>query len=122
MPYSINLNESLDIVNVFYSGSVSLEERKQAVEQVCSKYSRIKPLKILVDVRDLVMDLSYEDQQAFGEHLANHPGLTHARVAVLHEHDFNPNVIIDDSAYNHGYTLAQFSSHTDAELWLIQAI
>ena len=122
MSYHINFNESLELVNVIYSGTVSIEMRKQAVEQVCSNYSRLKPLKILVDVRDLVMDLSFDDQQAFGEHLANHPGLTHARVAVLHKYDFNPNVIIDDSAYNEGYVLAQFSSQTDAELWLLQAI
>ena len=122
MSYHINFNESLETVNVIYSGTVSIEMRKQAVEQVCSKYSHLKPLKILVDVRDLVMDLSFNDQQAFGEYLANHPELTHARVAVLHKHDFNPNLVIDDSAYNNGYTLAQFSSHTDAELWLIQAL
>jgi len=122
MSYSINLNKSLEIVNVIYSGTVSLEMRKQAVEQVCSNYSHLNPLKILVDVRDLVMDLSFEDQQAFGEHLANHPGLTHARVAVLHKHDFNPNVIIDNSAYNEGYILSQFSSQNEAELWLIKTI
>ena len=68
------------------------------------------------------MDLSFEDQQAFGEHLANHPGLTYARVAVLHKPDFNPNVVIDDSAYNNGYVLAQFSSRHDAELWLLRKI
>lgn len=122
MSYSINFNKSLEIVSVIYSGTVSLEMRKQVVEQVCSNYSHLKPLKILVNVRDLVMDLSFEDQQAFGEYLANHPGLTHARVAVLHKHEFNPNVVIDDSAYNNGYILAQFSSQTDAELWLIQTI
>ena len=122
MSYRIKFNESLETVNVIYSGTVSLEMRKQAVEQVCNNYSHLKPLKLLVDVRDLVMDLSFEDQQMFGEHLANHPGLTHARVAVLHKHDFNPNVIIDDSAYNQGYILAQFSSQSDAELWLIQSI
>jgi len=122
MSYRIKFNESLETVNVIYTGTCNLEMRKQAVEQVCNNYSHLKPLKILVDVRDLVMDLSFEDQQMFGEYLANHPGLTHARVAVLHKHDFNPNVIIDDSAYNQGYILAQFSSQSDAELWLIQSI
>jgi hypothetical protein len=122
MSYRINFNESLEIVNVIYSGAVSIDKRKQAVEQVCSNHSRLKPLKILVDVRELVMDISFADQQAFGEHLANHPGLTHARVAVLHKPDFNPNLVIDDSAYNNGYVLAQFSSHADAESWLLREI
>lgn len=122
MAYTIDLNEALDIVNVIYSGTVDLDMRLQAVETVCSNYSHLVPLKILVDVRELIMDLTFEEQQAFGEHLANHPGLTNARVAVLHKPDFNPNVVIDDSAYNNGYMLAQFSSCNDAELWLLREL
>ena len=122
MPYIIDLNKPLAIVNVIYSGKVSLEMRLQAVEQVCGNYGHLKPLKILVDVRELVMDLSFDEQQAFGKQLASNPGLTNARVAVLHQPDFNPNAIIDDSAFNNGYMLAQFSSPDDAELWLLNKI
>lgn len=118
MSYVIHMDESLNIVNVTYTGTVSLHSRMQAVERVCRNYSDSRPLKILVDVRELVMDLSIEEQQEFGKHLAKHPGLTNARVAVLHKPDFNPNVVIDASAFNDGYILAQFSSLTDAELWL----
>ena len=118
MSYVIHMDESLGIVNVTYTGTVSLHNRMQAVERVCRNYSHLQPLKILVDVRELVMDLSIEEQQAFGKYLASHPGLTNARVAVLHKSDFNPNVVIDDSAYNDGYMLAQFSSLADAESWL----
>lgn len=118
MSYVIHLDGSLNIVNVVYTGTVSLHNRMQAVERVCRNYSHLQPLKILVDVRELVMDLSFEEQQTFGKHLANHPGLASARVAVLHKRDFNPNVVIDDSAYNNGYLLAQFSSRTNAESWL----
>ena len=118
MSYVIHMDGSLKIVNVTYTGTVSLQKRMQAVERVCRSYSHFRPLKILVDVRELLMDLSIEEQKAFGEHLAAHPGLMNARVAVLHEPDFNPNLVIDDSAFNDGYTLAQFSSRRDAELWL----
>ena len=52
----------------------------------------------------------------------NNTGLPNARVAVLHKPDFNPNAIIDDSAFNNGYLLAQFSSPDDAELWLLNKI
>ena len=118
MSYVIHKDEALGIVNVTYTGTVSLHNRMQAVERVCRNYSHLKPLKILVDVRELIMDLSIEEQQAFGKHLANHPGLTNAKVAVLHKSDFNPNVVIDNSAFSNGYMLAQFSSLTDAESWL----
>ena len=112
------MDEALNIVNVTYTGTVSLHNRMQAVERVCRNYSQLRPLKILVDVRELVMDLSVEEQREFGKHLASHPGLTNARVAVLHKHDYNPNVVIDDAAFSNGYLLAQFSSRSDAELWL----
>ena len=122
MSYVIHLDESRNIVNVTYTGTVSLHNRMQAVERVCRNYSHLQPLKILVDVRELVMDLSIEEQQTFGKHLANHPGLTNARIAELHKSDFNPNVVIDDTAYSDGYMLVQFSSLTDAELWLSRGI
>ena len=122
MAFRIALDDSLEIVNVVYNGTVDLETRKQAVERVCSGYGDLQPLKILVDVRELIMDLTFDEQQAFGEYLANHPGLTDARVAVLHRPEFNPNVVIDSSAYNNGYLLAQFSSRRDAEMWLMKEI
>jgi len=122
MSYIIELNKPLEIVNVIYSGKVSLDMRLQAVDQVCLNYSHLKPLRIRVDVRELVMDLSFDEQQAFGKQLANNTGLTNARVAVLHKPDCNPNAIIDDSAFNNGYLLAQFSSPDDAELWLLNKI
>ena len=122
MSYVIHKDEALGIVNVTYTGTVSLHNRMQAVERVCRNYSHLHPLKILVDVRELVMDLSFDEQQAFGKQLANNPALTNARVAVLHKPDFNPNAIIDDSAFNNGYMLAQFISPDDAELWLFHKI
>jgi hypothetical protein len=122
MSYIIELNKPLEIVNVIYTGKVSLDMRLQAVDQVCCNHSHLMPLRILVDVRELVMDLSFDEQQAFGKQLASNPALTNARVAVLHKPDFNPNAIIDDSAFNNGYMLAQFSSPDDAELWLLHKI
>ena len=122
MTYKIDFNSSSKIVCVSYSGAVSLEMRMQAVEEVCSNYCHLIPLIILVDVRQLIMDLSFDEQQRFGEYLANHSGLINARVAVLHQPDFNPNIVVDTSAYNNGYMLAQFSSLTEAELWLLQII
>ena len=122
MAYRIEFDSSPEIVNVTYHGAVSLDQRMLAVKQVCGDYGNVYPLKILVDVRELTMDLSFDEQQAFGEYLANHPGLSHARVAVLHKADFNPNVVIDSAAYNNGYLLAQFSSRSDAEKWLLNEI
>ena len=120
MSFSINLDNISKIVHVVYTGAVSLEERMQAVQQVCDSYPGLTPLKILVNVCDLVMHLSFEEQDYFGRYLANHEGLAKARVAVLHGNDHNPNMIVDSTAFANGYMLAQFNGAKDAESWLLK--
>ena len=118
MNYKIIYIQSLDIIHVVYSGYVSLSERKQAVNDVCSSYPDKKPLKILVNVCDLKMDLSLQEQHDFGDYLAFHSGLSQAKVAVVHEPDYNPNLLIDTCAFNNGYKLAEFNQVKEAEMWL----
>lgn len=118
MTYSVSLDEALEVVRVSYSGIVTLNERMQAVENVCRPYSHLKPLKILVNVRELEMHLSIQDQKTFGRFLATHLELKNARVAVLHKNSHNPNLCVDASAYNLGYTRAEFINTKDAEEWL----
>ena len=121
MTYKIEHDALSDIVSVIYYGKVGLESRLHAVEDVCKDYGHLKPLKILVDVRELIMDLYLSEQDAFGEYLANHYGLTNARVAMLHVPSFNPNVVIDASAHQNGYKVSEFSSPEDAKAWLLAA-
>lgn len=118
MAYTINFIEPLEIVQVIYSGLVNLSERMKAVESVCNSYSHITPLKILVNVYDIEIQLSRQEQASFGQYLANHPVLSGARVAVLHSPTNNPNLLIDVTAFNNGYKLAQFNNNKEAEKWL----
>ena len=116
--YTVNYDEALEIVHVIYSGVVSFDQRVQAVEDVCHTYAHIRPLKILVNVRKLEMDLSIQEQQKLGQFLATHQGLSNARVAVLHKQSHNPNLFVDISAFNLGYVLAEFINAKEAETWL----
>ena len=120
MAYKIETGPSSNIVTVTYQGKVNLNTRLQVVEQVCHKYSGLKPFRVLVDVQNLEMDLLFSEQEAFGEYLSNHYDLRSARVAVLHEPSFNPNAVIDAKAFSNGYRLAQFSSQVKAEKWLLE--
>jgi hypothetical protein len=118
MAYKIGVDKSSGIVNVTYSGTVSLDMRKQAVEDVCEIHDPLEPLNILVDVRKLIMDLSLEEQKLFGRYLASREELMDAKVAVLHTNDYNPNLAIDVHAFNSGYQLAEFSALSQAVDWL----
>lgn len=120
MSYQITLDESTMLVHVVYAGLSSLAKRVQAVRDVCTQYPHLAPLKILVDVHCLDMGLSLNDQKYFGEYLATHPSLANAKVAVLHSPSYNPNLIIDATAFANGYRLAQFNLQNDAESWLLQ--
>ena len=121
MAYKIETGPSSNIVTVTYQGKVNLNTRLQVVEQVCHKYSGLKPFRVLVDVQNLEMDLLFSEQEAFGEYLSNHYDLRRARVAVLHQPSFNPNSVIDAKAFSNGYRLAQFSSRAKAEQWLLES-
>ncbi|EDQ01349.1 hypothetical protein [Shewanella benthica] len=119
MSYKIKLIEELWQVHVIYHGIVTLEQRIQAVEDIVLDYAdKLAPLKILVNVCDLQMILTLGEQRSFGEFLANHPRLSNAKVAVVHEPDYNPNLFIDTCAFNNGYRLAEFNRIKAAELWL----
>ena len=118
--YSIDFNPALKVVNVSYLGAVSLKDRVCAVNDVCENYARFGPLKILVDVNKLEMELTTEEQVAFGEYLAGHVDLTDARVAVLHKPEHNPNLVVDITAFNKGYLLAEFNKKENAEAWLLR--
>ena len=119
--FSINFDKLNEVVHVAYSGIVSLNKRMQAVQEVCDSYRNFMPLKILVNVCDLEMHLSFDEQMSFGRYLASHEGLTNARVAVLYQEGHNPNLVVDTSAFLNGYLLAQFDNMRTAELWLTKS-
>jgi len=72
----------------------------------------------LLDVRELKMDLTLDEQKIWGEHFAGHPKLTYACAAILHKKSHNPNIFVDTFAFNKGYRIAQFSDDNDARDWL----
>lgn len=118
MTYNISTEAASCVIFVVYDGSVSLSQRKEAVEEMCRRFGEKRPFKILVNVRKLKMDLTSSEQKEFGEYLANHKGLSDARVAVLHEEQYNPNIMIDAIAFSNGYLLAEFTSQNEAVAWL----
>lgn len=118
MGYEIAFDNKPEIVTVKYSGAVTLDERLSAVNDVCVSYATLNPLRILIEVVGLDMQLTLQEQKYFGAHLAANPGLRNAKVAVLHEKNNNPNIIVDSIAFVGGYRLAQFENKGEAHLWL----
>ena len=118
MAFKIEFDKTTRIISVIYSGVIDLDSKLNAVEEVIKTNATRERMKILVDVREQMMDMLLSEQEAFGEYLANHHELRNAKVAVLHEPSFNPNTIIDVTSRNNGYQLLQFSSLAKATEWL----
>lgn len=119
MKYEVTICSTTQIISVIYQGALGLTERKAAVAEVCERFGELAPLKILVNVIQLTMVMSLEEQKELGEFLANHPILSTARVAVLHSSTSNPNIMVDIVAFTNGYLLAEFISEKEAQDWLL---
>jgi hypothetical protein len=65
MPYSIQKNDS-NITTVIFSGSVDLSERIMAVDEVCGLVESSAPVRLLIDVRNIIMNMSTDEQVYFG--------------------------------------------------------
>ena len=116
--YTLGFNQSLAIIKVTYRGSLELEARKRVVDLLGDSFAQPNPLKILLDVNQLEMGWSIPEQAEFAEYVSNHQRLKYAKVAVLHQPDYNPNWFIDTCAFNSGCLTAQFTQQNAAESWL----
>jgi len=72
MAFKIDFDTSTQIISVIYSGETDLDSKLRAVEEVTQTYADKEGMRILVDVREEIMDMPLGEQQAFGEYLANH--------------------------------------------------
>ena len=117
MPYSIHKTDS-DIIRVTYSGKVDLDDRKMAVDEACQSIQSADHVRLLIDVRDITSNIPASSQKEFAQYLAAKETLKNAKVAVLHKHENNPNLLINAYAYAEGYVTVSFNNEYDAILWL----
>ena len=121
MPYSIQTNDS-NITTVIFTGSVNLSERIMAVDEVCSLVESSVPVRLLIDVRNIIMNMSTDEQVYFGKYIASREQFAEAKVAVVHNPENSPNILITTTAYLEGYHVVEFDDLDDAVLWLIESI
>ena len=64
MAYLIQKDNS-NIIIVIYTGSVDLHERKLAVDEACELANSPDPVRLLIDVRKIIMNMSLDEQEYF---------------------------------------------------------
>ena len=117
MPYFINKHE-VNRITVRFDGVVNLAERKNAVDEVCELVNPDVPVSLLVDVRNIIMDMTRDEQKYFGKYLAAKEELADAKVALVHVPHDNPNKLINAVAYSEGYQVVDFDNLHHANEWL----
>jgi len=59
------------------------------------------------------------EQEYFGKYLAGKDKLSKAKVAVVHNPQNDPNMVINTITYIEGYQMVGFDKPNDANAWLI---
>lgn len=93
MPYFIDKNGA-NRITVRFDGVVNLGERKNALDEVCELVNPSAPVNLLVDVRNIIMDMTKDEQKYFGKYLASKKELSDAKVALVHVPSKNPNKLM----------------------------
>ena len=97
---------------------MDLDERIRSVNEVCELIKPSDTVRLLIDVRSITMNMSLDDQKYFGRYLAERQELASARIAVLHNPLYNPNIVINTIAYIEGYRVVGFDRLDEALAWL----
>lgn len=118
MGFQIRFNPVTRTVSAIFFDRVVLADKIASARQVAEKYGHLHPLSILVDVRRADIVMTIEERQQFGTFAAHLPGLSHARIAVLHAADRNANVVINSTAQSEGMHIVEFVSEQAALNWL----
>ena len=120
MTYKIERIKENDVICVRYNCDVTMNERMAAVHEVSIKKDKFKPLRLLIDVRQLKQKMTKSEQAIFGKYLASIEEFKTALVAVLSPVAHNPINLINEVSVQAGYNLMEFCSEQDALNWLKQ--
>nr|WP_010132618.1 hypothetical protein [Microbulbifer agarilyticus] len=120
MGFHVRYDQASRIVHLSFFAQVDLAEKQAAAGQVAKSYGHLRPLCVLEDVRRAEIVMTPEERAAFGAFVAHLPGVSHARVAVLHTPEHNANVIIDSVAQKEGLVVREFVTEAAALHWFAE--
>lgn len=123
MSYRIGRVDNSKILIVTYEGSLDLQTRLDALEEI-KKIIRDENLDadLLIDVRNSTSLLSTMEEYEFGKTLAGTKELKNSLVALLRLGKGNQNQFINNVAVNRGYMLREFTSEDAAMDWLREKV
>lgn len=117
--FSIHIDEARRIVEVRYSGTISLGDRAQAVEAGSRALEETGYRKVLVDLSSAEMAMEGpQEESRFADVLSSDPQLAHCRTAFLASPDQSINWFIEVLAKARHYECEHFTDREAAYAWL----
>jgi hypothetical protein len=119
--FSITVDDGRRIVEVRYSGVITLEDRTRAVETGSRVLEESGYRKVLVDLSDaeMVMESPQKDS-GFADVLSSNPQLASSRTAFLAGPDQSINWFIEMLAKARHYDCEHFTDREAALAWLAE--
>ena len=114
----IRLEKEARIVRCTPQEDAGIEIMSNASQLISQKYGHFKPLRILVDVRRVKINMTPEKNQAFAQFISSLPGFGEARIAVLHDISHNPMTATDQESRDSGLLVRSFFSEAESIRWL----
>ncbi|WP_158969248.1 hypothetical protein [Paraglaciecola sp. L3A3] len=118
MPHEITVLEGTSIIKITYNDEVSLDERINMITELTLNYITTSHLKILLDARKLVKNMTETEQKLWGKYIASREEFITASVAVLDQINIHINQSSIKMAYLTGQNIQQFHCEETAIDWL----
>ena len=120
MPYTVSADEQYRLVEVVYSGQITISTRVCAMEDGVTLLDSQQYRRVLIDLRAAVAaPESLDVGNAFATRMAHRPRVRDSRLAYLtlpHQHS---NLLIENMAAARHLSLQRFNRREDALQWLL---
>lgn len=120
MAHAVHTDEARALIEVCYSGHVSVEQRLDAMQQTLALLACTQFDRILIDYLDAThQPTSFASSNAFAATISNHPVLRHCRIAFVGGRRQQFNAVVEMLADARRYPFRRFYDRDSAIRWLL---
>jgi hypothetical protein len=120
MPYTVSSDEQSRLVEIVYSGRITIETRMDAMRDGVALLEALDYVRVLVDLRGSTAAPEPLDAgNAFATRLAYWPRLRDSRLAFVTLPSQYSNLLVESMAAARHLTLEHFHRREDALQWLL---
>jgi hypothetical protein len=121
MPYTVSIDDQHGLVEIIYSGQITIDVRQDAMTQGIALLEERQYSRVLVDLRRSMAALEPLDAgNAFATRLAHSPRLRDSRLAFVTLPTQYSNLLVENMAAARHLSLQHFHRREDALQWLLR--